>query len=276
MDQIKPELKLHTVTVSPSLILDKTKEHAAPYIKQFFIGICIIYVIMGCVPEYLGLIFPHTYVDVIAQFVHIDETLRTQLPSEPAVIYLYALLMNGVIKLGEALYVLTFIRNRQVEYSSIFEGFQYYFKALLLFLVQVFIIAIWSMCFVIPGVLAALNFSQSFFIFADNPDKKIFEILAESKLRMFGNRMAYFKLILVYIPYLLSGYLPLAIVGLFFNVDVSSFLGLTIVLIAQIAFFCMRGYMALGMGTFYELLLNGDFKDFRYSGQDIFRNAIIQ
>ena len=87
-------------------------------------------------------------------------------------------------------------------------GMNYYLKTLGVYALQTVVIGFWSMFLIIPGVIAALNFSQAFFILADDPEKSITQVLAESKIMMYGNKMNYLRLLIYYIPYIMLAYVP--------------------------------------------------------------------
>ncbi len=201
-----------------------------------------------------------------------DQHMLQRLPATPVVYYLYSLFFTGVFKLGESLYTLTYIRNKRVEYRAIGEALGLYTKTFALFLLQTIIVAFWSMLFFIPGVIAMLNFSQSFYILADDPSKKVTQVLAESKMMMQGNRWSYVRLILYYMPYLMLAYIP-SFLAVEFAAAASlpAIPALMITMICEIPVFAANGYMCLGKAVFYELMINEGFAYFRYAGQDAFR-----
>lgn len=265
----------YKINENPFSILGKSSIHMRGMMGQFFIGIVVIYVIMNWTPEFLSMAFPYTVMDFLVDIGKIDSEIAAKISGAPTVaMYLFALLFNGVMKLGKALYVLTFMRNRKVEYGAIAEGFRFYFKALLLFLVETFIVAVWAMLLIIPGIIAAIAFSQSFFILADNPEKGVFEILSESKMRMFGNKMTYVKLIVAYIPYFLIAYLPIIVISNLSFISSETISGIIVLLIAEIPLFCAYGFLSLGQSVFYELLISEGFDNFRYTGEDAFRQEL--
>lgn len=239
---------------------------------SFLVGICIIYALMNWIPDLLSIVFPQTIADLYANSV--DPALLQSLPNVYIVVVIYMDVFTGVFRFGEALYTLTYIRNKRVEYRSISEAFTFYFKTLGLFLVQLVIITFWSMFFVIPGVIAAINFSQAFYILADNPDKGITRVLAESKMMMIGNRMNYVRLLVYYIPYMLLGYIPgIVIAAVFQSFSITGVAVLIANMLMQIPIFLVNGLICLGRATFYELLICGSFANFRFAGQDAFREG---
>ena len=198
--------------------------------------------------------------------------MLSKIPGTPLAVFFYMLLFNGVFRLSEALYTLTYIRNRRAEYSALTESLNYYIKTLGIFVLETVIVSFWTMFFIIPGIMAALNFSQAFYILADDPDKGVTQVLAESKMMMYGNRMSYVRLIICYVPYVMLAYIPALLLG-----DIASGMSmnqtglLLLSMAADIPVFLAYGFMSLGRTVFYELMLRDGFADFRYAGQAAFR-----
>lgn len=265
----------YIVTESPQIIIQKCRIHSKGTLKNFLIGSCIIFIIMNWIPEVLGTVFTKSYIEVLSQFVHIDPKLIIELPPTPAVLYLYALVFNGVLNLGEALYTLTYIRNKRVEYVAIAEGFKFFLKAMGLYITQLFIISIWGILFIIPGIIAAINFSQVFFILADDPKKGIFKVLFESKFMMLGNRVNFVMFLINYAPYLFIGYIPTILLLWIPGLDSFNSSILMLFLIAAIPLYAARGFLTMGRAVYYELLKEKGFNNFKYSGQEAFREDKI-
>jgi uncharacterized membrane protein len=228
---------------------------------------------MNWVPELLGIIFPKTNIDLLMQYApQENREILSKLPGTPVVMYIYGMLLGGAFRLGECLYTLTYIRNKKCEYRAIAEGFSLYGKVLVLYLLQTLIIAFWSMFFIIPGIIAALNFAQSFYILADDPEKGITQVLAESKLMMMGNRIAYIKTLIVFLPYVILAYVPAMLVSYYVTADsMSKTMYTAIALAVELPVFAAYGFMDIGRCAFYELMVNKGFANFRYAGQDAFR-----
>ena len=265
-------IKCYRVNINPAVAHDKLRKHSADLLAKFMMGIFLLFIAENVIPELIGLSFPTTLADVIA---HYNKGLSPQmiqaLPKVPVCCYFYAFLFNGVFNLCEALYCLTLIRSRVVDYRALYEGLGLYFKSLLLFIAQTVIITFWSMFFLIPGIIAAINFSQSYFILADDPEKNVLMCMAESKIRMRGNRKMFIIYIISFLPYVILGAMPALVVGLFANIDPTTMIGLCITVALNAPLFCGIAYLSLGRCIFYELLLNGKFEQFKYKGQEVFR-----
>jgi hypothetical protein len=227
---------------------------------------------MNWVPIVMAKFFPATNIDLFSTYTDADPELLSRLPATPLVVFVYLMLFSGVFRMGECLYALTYIRNRQVDYRAITESLNYYLKALGVFILQTVIIAFWTMFFVVPGILAALNFQQAFYILADDPDKPVTQILAESKMMMYGNRWNYVRLMIFYVPYILIAYLPALLLSDLASAVTLNAAGIMLLsMAADIPLFIVYGYARLGQTVFYELLNNRSFADFRYAGQQAFR-----
>lgn len=263
-------LELYIVKENPILIQKLAREHSYGSWKKYFIGILIFYILTNWVPNVLGLYFPANMMD----YLPLDKLAAAgqPIPEVPLAFAFYVFAFQGVFALGQALYVLTYIRNREVEIPAIFEGFSFYFKALLITIFQSIICTLWSFLFIIPGIIAWYGFRQAFFILADDPSKSAILCLAESKVRMTGNKMNLFRLDLSYISYLLIAYLPQLILGFFPSISVKTLGGMLIYFVADIPLIAAFSLMYLGRGVFYELMISKGFKNFKYAGEQVFRD----
>lgn len=264
--------RYYIVKEHPIRIINKCKAHSKGTLVSFLVGFCILYAVANWVPQILALYFPATNIDLLKQYSDADPVMLSRLPATPLVLFFYLMLFNGVFRLSECLYALTYIRNRVVDYRALGESLNYYLKAFGLFLVQTLVVSFWTMFFIVPGILAALNFAQSFYIFADDPDKSIPEILNESKMMMYGNRMNFVRLIICYVPYILLGYVPAFLLAdLAASVSMNQTATTLISMLADIPMFAVYGFICLGRTVFYELMINKGFAHFKYAGQDAFR-----
>ena len=81
--------------------------------------------------------------------------------------------------------------------------------------IQVFL---WSLLFIIPGIIAVLRYSQAFFILAEDPSKGIMACINESKYYMNGNKGKFFCLSLSFIGWAILAMVPLAFLPYFSGV----------------------------------------------------------
>lgn len=112
---------------------------------------------------------------------------------------LYTLIVSGPLYLGYITFIISIFRRKYLSPVEIINGFEHFFKALGLMVVMNILVLLWSLLFIIPGIIAAIRYSMAFFIFADNPEMGIMEIINESKRMMRGNIWKYFCLQLSFI-----------------------------------------------------------------------------
>ena len=228
------ELKrFYIVREHPVRIISKCKSHSKGTLGSFLIGFCLFYCVVSWVPQILSEFIPATNLDLFTTYTDADPAMLSQLPATPLVIILYSVFFSGVFK---------------------------------------FLVAFWSLFFIIPGIIVALNFSQAFYILADDPDKSISKVLTESKIMMYGNKMNYLRLLLYYVPYFMIAYIPAAMASAAvakFSLNEPALLIIT--LLTDIPIFAARGIMSMGRTVFYELMINKGFAEFKYAGQDAFR-----
>ena len=262
----------YIVKEHPVRIISKCKSHSKGTLGSFLIGFCILYMFVSWVPQILSIFVPVTNADLLMSYSDADPALIKQLPATPLMIFIYSFFFTGVFNLSECLYTLTYIRNRKVDYRALTESLPYYLKTLGVYLLQMLIVAFWTLLFVIPGVIASINFSQAFFILADDPKKGVAEVLAESKMMMYGNKINYVRLLIYYIPYILLAYMPAILLsGVFANLSVGEPLLTLLSFILDLPLFIVMGLISMGRCVFYELMINKGFAEFRYAGQDAFR-----
>ncbi len=68
---------------------------------------------------------------------------------------------------------------------------------------------LWSLLFVIPGIIAAYRYSMALYVLIDNPELGALECLRRSKEMMRGNKFKLFVLELSFIGWILLATIPL-------------------------------------------------------------------
>ena len=174
------------------------------------------------------------------------------------VLVLVNIILTPMAECGASNICLRLYDEEDVGFKSALYGFNYFIKAIGLFLWQALFTALWSMLFIIPGIIAALRYSQSFFIFVENPEKSIRGCVNESKLLMDGNLMKYFKLSLSYIGWIILAVLPSGIIsGIASNCwdfNTYSLLNTLALIVEIIAMSILMPYIYSGMVVFYKNL----------------------
>lgn len=90
-------------------------------------------------------------------------------------------IMTMVLSVGYAGYALNVARNVPAGFGDLFDAFSILLKVLWLQILESIFIALWSMLFIIPGIVAAYRYSMAVFILLDDPDKGAMQCIRESK-----------------------------------------------------------------------------------------------
>ncbi|MEA4922631.1 MAG: DUF975 family protein [Eubacteriaceae bacterium] len=168
---------------------------------------------------------------------------------------IYLLVVSGPLTYGISLFFLNLFRNSGTEISTIMVGFEKFGKTFLLALYMSVFIFLWALLFLIPGVIAAIKYSQSFFILADNPEMSIPEIVNESKRLMAGNKGKYFCYNLSFIGWIILAAIPAGTIGALAAVYINSYFVTQIcTFIGGVGLFWVFAYLRSTGVAFYQIL----------------------
>ncbi|WP_318661646.1 DUF975 family protein [Treponema sp.] len=106
------------------------------------------------------------------------------------------LVLGGPFALGEALFIRQVVRDGEGEFGTGFKGFNQFTSSLVAYILKCIFITLWSLLFIIPGVIAAIRYSMTFFILADNPTMDGYAAICKSKEMMQGHKWEFFVLCL--------------------------------------------------------------------------------
>lgn len=121
----------------------------------------------------------------------------------PYVGWIASICVSGPLALGSAYIYLNLRRGFDPDVNILFSGFQRFVDALVLTLLIGVFTFLWSLLFVVPGIIKAISYSQAYYILAEHPEMSAKEALDESIAIMDGHKMDYFVLLLSFIPWML-------------------------------------------------------------------------
>ena len=81
-----------------------------------------------------------------------------------------SLFVAGPLTLGITIISLMVAKNQKFQISNMFDGFKNFLNSFLLMLINQIFIVLWTLLFVIPGIVKTYAYSMSFYIMADNPE----------------------------------------------------------------------------------------------------------
>lgn len=123
-------------------------------------------------------------------------------------VYILTSLMAMVLQAGFILYCLAIRRGERAELLTLFDGFSFAGKVLLLKLAVFGVVAAWSLLLVIPGFIAAYRYRFALPSLCENPELGVMEALALSRRRTMGFKWQLFLLDLSYLGWSLLASLP--------------------------------------------------------------------
>lgn len=137
--------------------------------------------------------------------LEIDEELLAKLP-EIIRIYLTAVIgvsstlnlvvfiLGGTVRLGYCKYLLNLHDGKPGDIKDLFSEFGRFRDGFVLSLLTTLYIFLWTLLFIIPGIVAAYKYAMAPFIMLENPGMKPREAINESEGLMYGNKGKLFAL----------------------------------------------------------------------------------
>ena len=117
-------------------------------------------------------------------------------------------LLNVILGAGFAMYCMAIRRGERAEYITLFDGFSFVGKLIGLTIVTALFIWLWSMLFIIPGIIAAYRYRFAPYNLYENPGIGVMEALEMSKRQTMGYKGQLFALGLSYLGWTLLASLP--------------------------------------------------------------------
>ena len=112
-----------------------------------------------------------------------------------------SLLVGGPFMLGLSMFTLAIARDENAYLELIFKGFEEFIRALSAYLYIFVFTILWLLLLIIPGIVAAISYSMTYFIMVDDKQIDAMAAIDKSKAMMDGYKMKYFRLILYYLGF---------------------------------------------------------------------------
>ena len=112
-----------------------------------------------------------------------------------------SLLVGGPFMLGLSMFTLAIARDENAYLELIFKGFEEFIRALSAYLYIFVFTILWLLLLIIPGIVAAISYSMTYFIMVDDKEIDAMSAIDKSKAMMDGYKMKYFRLILYYLGF---------------------------------------------------------------------------
>lgn len=140
---------------------------------------------------------------------------------------LASFIISGLFTFGYSSYFLKVSRDEDVEISELWSKINLFVPYIVVsILISVFTV-LWSFLFIIPGIIAALSYSMTYYVMLDHPEMDPLTAIKESKRIMNGYKMDYFVLQLSFLGWAILGIFTFGILWLwlipYMNVTVCNF-----------------------------------------------------
>lgn len=156
---------------------------------------------------------------------HVIPQLRTTLFLLFVVVFIYmavTFVIGGAVSMGHAKFNLALVDGENAEFGDLFSQFHRIGAGFVLMLWQALYILLWTLLFIIPGILATYSYSMSYYIMLEHPEYGAREAISCSKQMMKGNRWRLFCLQCSFIGWYLLSLLTLGIGALWVGAYMSA------------------------------------------------------
>ena len=164
------------------------------------------------------LLFSGNYSDFLAGYTSVETAGSVFGTLMSLALSIAVILFSGALALGHCKYYIDLVaENRQGEVSVIFSRFDIFLKAMGLNLFMALFIWLWSLLFIVPGIIAAYRYRLAPYLMAENPNLGIREAVNMSKELMAGHKWRLFCLNLSFIGWGILSALTCGIGDLWLN-----------------------------------------------------------
>ena len=132
------------------------------------------------------------------------------------------LLIRPVVEIGFMNYCLKTSRGGKGSFSDALDGFQFFVKAILIRIITTILVALWSLLFLFPGIVAFYRYRQAYYILLDTPGKSALDCIRESKKLMAGNKLNLFLIDVSFIGWYICDMLIVILLPVPFSLPIVS------------------------------------------------------
>lgn len=129
----------------------------------------------------------------------------------PGIGFVAGLIISGPMAYGITKFSLLLSRNEEARLEQIFDGFKNFQRNLIAYLMVLGYTILWLLCLIIPGIIAALSYSMTFYILFDDENISPADAIEKSKLMMDGHKLKLFYLCLRFLLWALVCVLTLGL-----------------------------------------------------------------
>jgi uncharacterized membrane protein len=129
----------------------------------------------------------------------------------PKIGFIVSLILSGPLTFGITIFWLRFSRDQGAKLEQMFLGFKNFGTSFIAYILIVVFTLLWLLLLIVPGIIAALSYSLTFFIIADDKSIDASAAIKKSKKMMYGHKWKLFCLLCRFIGWALLCILTLGI-----------------------------------------------------------------
>lgn len=114
----------------------------------------------------------------------------------------------SIVGVGFSLFVLNSVRQTGPDLGNLLDGFGMMPRLLFLLILEYIYILLWSLLFLVPGIIAAYRYSFAVYIMLDHPEYSASECIQKSKEMTSGYKWQLFILDLSFILWVIASAIP--------------------------------------------------------------------
>lgn len=203
--------------------------HVLPAVSMYF----IVFLVFSIFSFSLGIIEPGNLFYYSNGETHLNFTGSLSLFIVFAIIFILYIAVQSVMGYGYYNFTLRLAKYDATTIGDLFEGFKSnnIFRAMKLGILQTIFIILWSLLFIIPGIIKSFSYSMAYYIMLENPDCTALEAIRKSKEMMKGHKLDLFITCLSFIGWFILGFLvgiftlslPFLWISPYYNTTISHF-----------------------------------------------------
>ncbi len=139
------------------------------------------------------------------------EPAVTALSIYAAISGIVSFLIGGTVTLGKCRFFLDLHDRKPLQFQTLFSQFHQFGNGFCLQLLTGIFTTLWTLLFIIPGIVAACRYAMAPYIQAEHPEYTAMESIRASKAMMIGHKWEYFCLIMSFLGWILLCALTLGI-----------------------------------------------------------------
>jgi len=109
-------------------------------------------------------------------------------PMIPAAGDILSFLISGPMTVGLFGFYLSLSRKQEVNLTQLFDGFSKFLVSFAAYVLQIIFVLLWALLLIVPGIIAAISYSMTYFIIAENESIGPLQAITRSKEMMRGNK----------------------------------------------------------------------------------------